>query len=572
MSEVQICFPRLNNFWNDSGVLGIYRCIIGDVHADPQFGDKEFYDHLDAEYPVIVNLEKDGLKIGGEAKDVEAVLERAYGRLVKRYYDVSTQKQRDDKSSWNFYYDSIEDQFATFPKRKAQGIAALIFDKAPRPAGGQIRWKDKNQPGLLPDSYAHIQDRLDGFLEQQKLKAGPPAGMLLDEPNRVRPKVKIKVEGGRLKTAPCFLCGQYSSSMEKVNQTVFPFITGDSGVKSFFNLTREIVQVCWCCAYVGKFVPVNGFFSQAGNRLHTFFPFAPDLLKMNEVYGTLNSIVKWEPNFWRNFESRIGGYFTHPREVAFSFMHRVYEHLAKDRQNADQDNGYSAFMDVVWSDAPLSFALVSAEQKGNTQMPTQVWLFDDVVYMFRLFQQIEKPDEKQGGTWKDIAHSMIDFTAQRNENRSLERDRLLGSVLRKQSILRQAEAFAYHINREGRQYFAPLFDFVIHYEGVLRKKGESMETQAREAAVTLGRRIGSVIAKEGGKKGSLFALRKCRTLPDFLSELNRLQFKWQIAVPPAAYEGQLNQTNFEEFRGFCMLAALNSFNAGTASNDKKGEQ
>ena len=131
-------------------------------------------------------------------------------------------------------------------------------------------------------------------------------------------------------------------------------------------------------------------------------------------------------------------------------------------------------MDVVWSDVPLSFALVSAEQKGNTQMPTQVWLFDDVVYLFRLFQHIGKQDE----TWKDIAHSMIDFTAQRNENRSLERDRLLGSVLRKQSILRQAEAFAYHINREGRQYFAPLFDFVIHYEDVLRKKGERMDTQA----------------------------------------------------------------------------------------------
>ena len=95
-------------------------------------------------------------------------------------------------------------------------------------------------------------------------------------------------------------------------------------------------------------------------------------------------------------------------------------HLAKDRQNADQDNGYSALMDVVWSDAPLSFALVSAEQKGNTQMPTQVWLFDDVVYLFRLFQHIEhiekqRGDEKQDETWKDIAHSMIDFTAQRNE-------------------------------------------------------------------------------------------------------------------------------------------------------------
>lgn len=226
MSEVQICFPRLNNFWNDSGVLGIYRCITGDVHAGLQLGDTESYDRLDENYPVIVNLEKDRLIIGGVAKDIEAVLERAYGRLVKRYYDVSTQNQRDEKSSWNFYYDSAEDQFTTFPKRKARGIAAFIFDKAPRPAGGQIRWKDRKRPGLLPDSYDHIQDRLDAFLDHQKLKAGPPAGMLLDQPNRVRPRVKIRVKGGKPKAAPCFLCGQYSSSMEKVNQTVFPFLTG----------------------------------------------------------------------------------------------------------------------------------------------------------------------------------------------------------------------------------------------------------------------------------------------------------------------------------------------------------
>ena len=567
MSEVQICFPRLNNFWNDSGVLGIYRCIMGNIHADPQLGDKESYDRLDEEYSVTVNLEKDGLKIGGEEEDVEAVLERAYGRLVKRYYDVSTKRQIEDNSSWNFYYDSTEDQFVTFPKRKAQGIAAFIFDKAPRPAGGQIRWKDR-QPGLLPDSHVHLQERLNAFIEQKRLKAGPPAGMLLDDSNRVRPKVKVKAKEGNPKADPCFLCGQYSSSMEKVNQTIFPFVTGDSGVLSFFNLTREVTQVCWCCAYVGKFVPVNGFFSKSGDRLHMFLPFAPDLLKMDQVYDTLNSLVEWDPNFWRNFESRLGGYFTHPREVAFSFMHSVYTHLAQDRQNANQDDDYSAFIDVVWSDAPLSFALISAEQKGQTQMPTQVWLFDDVVYLFRLFKHIEN----QGEDWGEIARSMVDFTAQRDENRSLERDRLLGSVLRKQSVLRQAEAFAYHINRVGRKYFAPLFDFVVHYEDILRKKGESMETQAREAAVTLGRRIGSTIAKEGGKKGSLFTLRKCRTLPDFLSELNRLQFKWKIAVPPAAYEGQLNQTNFEEFRGFCMLAALNSFNAGMAHNEKEGGQ
>ena len=97
-----------------------------------------------------------------------------------------------------------------------------------------------------------------------------------------------------------------------------------------------------------------------------------------------------------------------------------------------------------------------------------------------------------------------------------------------------------------------------------------MDKDALEAAVTLGKRVGSAVARDRGKKGSLFTLRKCRTLPDFLNQLNRLQFRFEIAVPPATYQGHLNQENFEEFRGFCMLAALNAFNAGTSQREKAG--
>lgn len=561
MSDVTVTFPRLNQFWNDSGVLGLYRCIKGSVHADPQPEDADWAIPLDS--LVEVSLEPHVLQIGGEANHVEKVLCEAYERLVARYYNLSTQKQREDRRSYNFYYDSQQDEFKLFPKRNATGIAALT-GKALRPARSQVKWDGK--PGSLPPSHAYLQTRLDQFLQHNEIKAGPDAGMLVDGPNRVRPNMRVCVREGGRKERICFLCGHISSATEKINQTVFPFITGDSGVLSFFSTTRGACDVCWRCAFIGKFVPANGFYVQAGDRLHMFFPVAPSLTKLNAVYERLlRRMTVWEPNFWRNFELPLGGYFSHPSETAFAFLYAVYLELTgEQRLQEDEKDGYNdedGFQEKVFDfalrDAPVSFALVSTEQKGQTQLPTRMWIFDDLSYLFRLFRALEK----QGTAWRDLAYSMLDSTAARDENRSLERDRMLGALLRKQSILRRAESFAFHVNRGQRQDIGPLAHLVSFYEPILRKGG-SMDQEALNAAVALGKRIGAAVSAEKGKKGSLFTLRKCRTLSNFLNELSRLQLRYRVAVPPATYEGHLSQENFEEFRGFCMLAALNTFNAG----------
>ena len=567
MSDITVTFPRLNQFWNDSGVLGLYRCIIGRIHQKPQRGVDHPSTNLDAEFQTSTKLEADQLVISGEADAVQGLLETAYNdRLIKHYYDLSSQKQWEEVTSHNFFYNSDE-KFERFPKRKARGIAAFIYDKAPRPAGGQVKWADKT-PGKLPDDYAYLQDSLDQFLEHQKLKPGPGAGMLIDEPNRVRPKVIIQVQESnrksRRKTSPCFLCGGTSSKMEKMNQTIFPFMTGESGVLSFFSTTRGATQVCWRCSFVGKFVPVNGFYIQTGDRMHMFFPFAPNLCKMNDVYNRLIGITEWEPNFYRNIDQRLGGYFTHPSEMAFAFLHRVYAELTKEDELNEPDpfedeEFQQEISNLAFKDAPLSFFIISTEQKGQIQMPTQVRLYDDLVYLFRLFRHLRKKNMR----WKSIAQNMLDFTAVKDDNKSLKRNRMLDAVLTKQSILKQAETFAFHVNRSENRYIAPLVEFTTQYETLLFG-GNKMEKEALDAAVALGRRIGAAVAKESGKKGNLFSLRKCRKLSDFLNELNRLQFRFNVVIPPAVYEGHLTDANFEEFKGFCLLAGLNAFNAGTA--------
>ena len=562
-SEIHLSFPRLNHFWNDSGVLGLYRCLIDSVHAPSQRESAEREGDYREVFGIEANLTRDALELSGAPEALKQALDAAYDRLVERYYNLSTEKQRNDTSAHNFYYDSKTDRFRPFPKKKPKGIAAFIYDKAPRPSGDQAKWVGE-PAGQLPEEWSHLQDRLDAFLQSNKLSAGPPAGMLIDGPNRIKPNVTIAIKEGKPKGV-CFLCGQPSTTLEKISQTVFPFITGDSGILSFFSGASEVNKVCWRCAFVGKFVPVNGFYTTAGDSLHLFFPFAPSLTKMNEVYGKLQAaaFAFTDPDYWKNFEVQLGGYFARSHELAFAFLHALYQRLFNSNEIEEDADFDCDLFSFALENAPVSFAVVSTMAKGNTQMPTEAYLFDDLAYLFRLFRLTERHETD----WKNLAANLVDSTAAKKEDYSLRRNRIMRLMLDKRSILREAESFAYHVNRQKQRAIGPLARFVTLYEELIHKGG-GMESQAREAAVTLGRRVGGAVAAERGKKGNLFALRKCRTVADFLNELNRLQFRYQIAIPPAVYEGHLTEENFDEFRGFCLLAALNTFNAGMARQEQ----
>ncbi len=55
-------------------------------------------------------------------------------------------------------------------------------------------------------------------------------------------------------------------------------------------------------------------------------------------------------------------------------------------------------------------------------------------------------------------------------------------------------------------------------------------------------------------------MRKARTVTDFITQLNTLQFRYGISVSTSITEGVLNDVPFEDFKGYCIMGALNSFN------------
>ncbi len=572
-AETTITFPKLNHFWIDSGLLGLYESLRSE------------------ENEAVVMLDESGVTIKGEQDAVVAALERAYGALVKKYYDISTKRQLDDRTSYNFYFDSLRLVFVAFPKRRARGIARLTYDRAPRPVNPDmvVKWERKERRdvevgdkvirrtrGVLPPSHAHLQESMDAFLDTHGLDV-TTIGLLIDGPNEVRPRIpalrQALPEGESLGT--CFLCGKEAHLFVDANQTIFPFITGASGVRSFNTLIGRPERVCWRCAFVAKFVPVNGFYMDQPDQIFAFFPFSNSLTKMHEVYGMLQDFTYDDPQYRKNFKHLLpvgdyaDGFFQRPFEITFAFLYTLYRKLLVHEAAADKRSAFDweRMIELTLAKAPLEFVILHAVKKGDTYLGKLVWPFRQTVYFFRLMDALETAhiDIKQ------VMRLLVDQSKSRFEHKTLVRNRICEAVLKQDRIASLIEAYVFSADLT---YIKPLADFVQRYENIIRKEGV-MTAEEREAAVKLGRRVGTTVgtaAKERGRgasKGDLFKLRKTQKKVDFLGQLNRLQFKYDLSIPREVYEGQLTDEYFLEFKNFCMIAALNSFFAATRSGKQK---
>ena len=559
---IELTFKKLGHFWLDSGLVGLIK-MLEEVKTDIQ-----------------ISVSDDKLVLKSTSDELQSSLEKAYDNLVSGYYDLSTKKQETDISSYNFYYDTEQDKFIPFPKKKAVGIASVVYNKAPRPSGSVLKWKEKSWKKQkeeitvngkkiqrtrphLPDTHRTLQERMDDFLDRRGLDI-TTSGLLIDGPNQIRPKVTIKIGAGATKGI-CYLCGESSNLLEDIKETVFPLITGSSGVLSFNSQGGKPEKVCWKCSLLGKFVPVNGFYLSQGDNLFAFLPYSTSLEKMSDVFVPLHEAEYRDPGLSKNFDHPLGGYFQRPFEVTFAFLYTLYRKVLLHQKSEEDDENavldWEEMLHLTTSKAPLDFFVLHIESKGQTTMGKMAWPFRDSVYFFRLMNEVEQT----GINMREVMRKFIDFTQQKNENKTLIRNKVCERILKKQTILDLTET---HVFRADLNYFKPLLNFLIIYESIVRKE-DAMTKEEQETAVTLGRRVGIAVGGEG-KKGDLYALRKTRTKTDFLEQLNRLQFKLGsgFTIPPAVYEGRFTDENFMEFKQFCMIAALNSFNAAQSKSQK----
>ncbi|KCZ73139.1 hypothetical protein ANME2D_00198 [Candidatus Methanoperedens nitroreducens] len=550
---IEVNFPKLNHFWMDSGLLGLYR-IANDENPE--------------EMGVEIELNDNGVLFKGTESNLDKFFHKTYKSLLSQYYNTSTDKQKRENAG--FYYDSKADKFVRFPKVKSMGIAGLIFNKAPRYTKDEVKYEKKEviesgkkiKKEILPIDYAHLQERLDKFLVENNLKIGS-SSLLIDGPNAIQPKVEINFKKGKPK-GKCFICGDYSHSLSEIGGTVFPMISGSSGALSFNSAGGRPEKVCWKCDFIGKFVPVNGFYTISNDSYHIYFPYSSSLEKMNDIFSSLRAIKIEDQNLLRNFKHNLGGYFQKPFEQLFAFLYSLYRIVmirktSKGSTDEDYELDYEKLFDITLCKAPIEFFVMYTEALGDTQMGKMIWPFQDSVYLFRLLDRLERNKI----SINDTMTLLIEFDQPKNESKTIVRNRICERILRKQSIVELVEQHVYRINKSKIQYIRQLNDFVILYEKILNEDGGKMNQEIIDTAVSLGKTIGKSVGPSGKKgKGDLFRLRKTRKQEDFLNEINRIQIKHGALVTADLYnKGQAIGDNFAEFKQFCMIAALNTFNA-----------
>lgn len=561
-AEQEIHFPKLHHFWMDAGLIGFYE-LTKQEHPE--------------QWDVSLLLDDAGVTLRGTEGNLQSLLKHAYTVLLNRYYDTSSEGQRADNAG--FYYDTAQDAFIRFPKVKPRGIAALIFDKAPRPTKGAVKYADKKR-GLLPPELAHLQERFNAFLQENSLKI-EMSNLLIDGPNAHQPHVlvldrKVLIPPKKAKSkGNCFICGQEGHALTEVGSTVFPLITGKDGVLSFNSTCSNPAKVCWKCDYIGKFVPVSGFYATSDGICHMYFPYSSSLEKMHEVFRPLEAIKAADPNYFRNFNQDLGGYFQKPYEMLLSFLYSVYRRALGSNEPSDQEDeepgfDFAKFYQITTAHAPLEFVVMYTEPLGKTQMAKMVWPFKRSVYVFRLFDNLER----KGIRLRDVMRELVDFEQDKNEYKTLMRNRVCERILNQQSVVDLVEQHVFHVNKSKVQYIKPLHDFTIEYEKILNEEKRPMHQELIDAAVSLGKTIGMSVAPSGKKgKGDLFRLRKARKAEDFLNEINRIQIKHGALVTSDLYnKGEAFGDNFSEFKQFCMIAALNTFNGQNRERENAGAQ
>jgi len=550
-SVITTKFPKLNHFWMDSGLLGLYRISVIEQYK---------------ESGVEIKLNESGISFIGSEKEVQSFLEKVYSKLLKQYYNTSSQSQKDKNEG--FYYDTKKDQFIRFPKVKPIGIAGLVkisgqSYKNKGKATFEKRKESAKQPfPILEEKYSYLQERFEEFLAETKLKPG--SSLLIDGKNIISPTIHLEKLSGKSK-GYCFICGQNSHSLSEIGGTVFPMITGSSGVLSFNSSGSSPEKVCWKCDFIGKFVPVSGFYAINNDTYHIYFPYSSSMEKMDDVFRSLEIGKIEDPNFYRNFENKLGGYFQKPFEQFFSFLYSLYRVAMTKRVLSSSDDeeyelDYEKLYDINLNKSPLDFFVIHTESLGDTQMGKMIWSFQESVYFFRLIDYLER--SKVDLT--KVIMLLVDFEQPKNESKTILRNRVCENILKKQCIVALVEQHVFRINKSKVQNIKPLFDFVILYEKVIREGSDIMDQETIDIAVSVGKTIGMSIAPSGKKgKGDLFRLRKARKPEDFLNEINRIQMKYGTRVNAELYnKGQIMEENFTEFKQFCMIAALNTFNAG----------
>ncbi len=580
----KIEFKKTNHIFLDNGIIALHRYLQKRENTEG----------------VTIELQPDKLII--ESADLPQLLEAVYYEMGREVYDTYTIKQENEPG--NLYYIEAEDRFETFPKMNTYGFTELLTNNAQG-----ITSKDENTTKIdkLDKEKPELAAKIRAEFERRNLKL--LSKVYLNEPytklTRLEPLINAYLESG---DKYCYLTGEKFKKLVD-SQNTSAFISGLVNFNS--QVVTEDKKMSWKALYLSRFAAANCLYAYSNKvfeSLNVYFFGANTLTDLDKLYNSYlkegvgirlpREIWKVEMEFVRNFKlynfgkQKDADGFIGKNEYLFMVLYTLFERIVRHLEPQKELPEYADLLGEALDSSDFNafnpfIVSIRADSFASTKRPNSFEAFTQLRYTMQLFKffETEKIDVLEI-LWslKIIKPSLKKNPRDWNKISILERqsrDRILGLLLRGQSILAEIEQIFYDSYRylaggdtAGYKNYTQLIELIKLYESKINKK---MDENLQNRAIKLGTSIGLGILSYGdgqrmtnAKQGRsyIIALRKSRTLIQFLETLTTIQTRYSLIISRELIDG-IDEDNFELVKQFAIIGALNQLNIQLNSSPKK---
>jgi len=548
---------KRNHWWIDSGIAGIYYII------------NEYKDMLVNHHIKMSSDEKrDTLVFEYSDKEcLRAFFLECYNKLAEKYWNVSTSKQRETKEL--VIYDKESGQLNLAAKRTPTPVASLFV--------GARSWRGDGIP--YNDMDEELRLKVDSFLKENNRSLWGSKKILLFQPPVCHQQINIlPIQKTKKNLETCCICGIQTPDYSEVGLPSYLLFASNSAAKSFNSQAQSPAKICWECDFLAKFALEAVNYKKTKTDLYIIQAYSPNLERLVNIQKTMGAgsfMRKIDDSFfWSNIKSDKNSLVSksdRPYELLWAFFYDIFDILNNESTKEESNSEGGLFLDFISEihSFPLQVYLMHTSESGDTFITRELIIYQDTGYAFRLLDHL-----KDHGIDIKLFFNCL-WDSDRDKDQNLVREKVLRNVLKKRSVLDILEEYCFKkiINQAGFFNIAVMLEFVRNYEPKVRE--DCMDKTQIETAVNLGKQIvisatesvQEEIQADKSKKenllkklrGDLFTLRKTRTKTDFLTQLNNLQFRYGIAVSNEILSGILEQVDYEEFKAYCIMGALNSY-------------
>ena len=562
----EIEFKRTGHFLLDNGIVAL------DYYLE------RFRREAESEISYHFELEPQRLTLSCETQqDLFQILEEVYYFMGKEVYDTPTEFKESEYS--NAYYDEEEKKFVRFPKMNTYGLGNLLTNNA---AGKTKIDQNTRRKKELKKEQPEVVHLFEQYFENQGIKLQQQ--LYFNEPYVKTTRFDLKEKHLRPGSKKCYLTGEGFRELVSTKNTS-PFFL----ISSFNSFTKENDKpISWKAMYISRFAPQRSLYQyHKGMNLSVFLYDSGSLTQLREI-SRINAkvVLPRESQIAKKYLTNINleefqidkTGLVGLKDTLFGLIYAFYRVLLRsqlEEREMQKDELDDIFDELSIEHQPIAIAYLHAKKYASTMRPDEFEYLDDFKFQVRLMHHLEK----NGVEIIPLMHGLVlkkratdDYATER-----LFRSHVISAILAGQSLLDYWEdlfetAFGQLLSSgsRGRQY-ASLMKMLTLYEPIIYFGGnKAMTPELQQRALNLGKSIGQSIlnddpneSKQSNAKAGrsyIIALRKARTMDQFLDEVTRVQFRFNVSVANDILT-EINEKNWKPIKQFAVISALNQLNS-----------